>query len=113
MEVFKKLEKNLVVASKNYRITPYHKDILVFYAKEHYYFWDKDKNVRFKQLYLDNETKDTWTQYARSTTMYEIEGDHSTIFYPDNAQEFAVLLQKHLNNSNGKITLPTVSAVSA
>ncbi|MEO6722830.1 MAG: AMP-binding protein [Ferruginibacter sp.] len=112
-ELFKELERNLVNASRNYQISPYNRDILVFYAKEHYYFWDKDKDVKYKKLYLNMHTKNMWKKYVRSVTMYEIDGDHSTIFYPDNAQEFAQLLQKHLNSCSDKKDLPEAIILSA
>ena len=97
LELFKKLERNYLKAYNNYDVTYYNKEIIVFYAKEHYYFWDKDNNVKFKRLALNDDTKNLWNQFAKAITMYEVDGEHSTIFYANNAKKFAHLLQQHIN----------------
>jgi thioesterase domain-containing protein len=99
LKVFKKLEDIYLKAYKNYQITPYEKDIILFYAKEHYFFWDKENDVKFKRVTLDDQTKNQWKHYVKSITMYEVEGEHSTIFYRENAKEFARLVQRHLDIS--------------
>ncbi|MGI8635925.1 MAG: hypothetical protein ACR2KZ_11035 [Segetibacter sp.] len=99
-DVFKKLERNVIAATKSYKITPYNRDLLVFYAKEHYYFLDLQTNVSFKKFSLNDNTKNIWQPYVRSTTVYEIEGEHSTIFFSSNAKEFAILLQNELDKHN-------------
>ena len=101
LEVFKELEQNFTRATEKYLITPYDKDLLVFYAKDHYYFLDQDKNVLFKKSTLNDRTKNRWNRYAKSVSMYEVEGEHSTIFQKDKSKEFAKILQQHLNKSIG------------
>ncbi|WP_218029141.1 thioesterase domain-containing protein, partial [Segetibacter aerophilus] len=100
VDLFKTLEHNFVHATKNYKITPYNRDILVFYAKDHYYFLDIERNVSFRKFALNDSTKNIWKPYVKSVTMYEIEGEHSTIFESTNAKEFAFLLQQELDKHN-------------
>ncbi len=84
-------------ASKNYKLSPYDGEIVLFYAKERYYFMDVNKKVTFKRLYLNDETKNMWSKYAKDITIHEIEGEHSTMFETECAHEFANLLQGYLN----------------
>jgi len=99
LEVFKELEQNFIKATEKYLITPYDKEVIVFYAKDHYYFLDQDKNVLYKKSTLNDQTKNRWNQYVKLVHMYEVEGEHSTIFQADNSREFARILQQHLNKS--------------
>ncbi len=98
LEVFHEMSVVYRSAVSKYKITPYSGQILVFYAKEHYYFLDKERNVGFKKLYLSDSIKNFWKDYSTSTSVYEIEGEHSLIFDPSHAKEFAEILQQHLDN---------------
>ena len=51
-------------------------------------------------MYLNDNTKNAWKQYANSVSIYDVEGEHSTIFDLAHANELAQLLQKHLNDSS-------------
>ncbi len=94
LAVFKKFEQKLENAFENYLINKYDGDLLVFYARDHYHFTDKNRQIEFRKLILEEETKNRWKEYAESVTFYEIEGEHSTIFESNN---FANLVQQHLN----------------
>ena len=93
--VYKKFEKKFEDAFENYRVNKYDGDILVFYALDHYHFRDRDRNIQFKKLILQDETKERWKNFGNCVTFYEIEGEHSTIF---NSKDFAILLQSHLDS---------------
>ncbi|MEO6730595.1 MAG: thioesterase domain-containing protein [Ferruginibacter sp.] len=95
--VFKQFEQKFENAFEHYQVKKYDRDILVFYAREHYYFLDKNRNIRYKKFLLEEDIKNRWMKYARHVTMYEIEGEHSTIFEPFNSKEFVRLLQQQLN----------------
>ncbi|MEO6722618.1 MAG: thioesterase domain-containing protein [Ferruginibacter sp.] len=95
--VFKKFEQKFELANECYPLTRYEGDMLVFYAKEHYYFVDKERGIQFKRIRLDDDTKNLWKEYARNASIYEVDGGHSTIFDPLFAKGFARLLQDHLN----------------
>ncbi len=92
--VFKKFEQKFENAFKNYRIKKYDGDILIFYALDHYHFHDKNRNIQFKRLVLEEDTKNRWNDYGNSVTFYEVEGEHSTIFTSEN---FAAIVQSKLN----------------
>ncbi|MEP7233019.1 MAG: amino acid adenylation domain-containing protein, partial [Ginsengibacter sp.] len=85
-------------ACKNYKLSKYEDEVVLFYAKERYYFMDVEKKVTFKKLYLNDETKNMWNQFAKSITIHEIEGEHSTMFETAHNNEFANLLQGYLND---------------
>jgi thioesterase domain-containing protein len=78
----------------------YDDDILVFYAKEKHYFTDWNKGVIFKKMVVSEEKKYAWTKYVRSAKVYEVKGEHSTIFDANNAEEFARIMQQHLDESH-------------
>jgi amino acid adenylation domain-containing protein len=101
LDIFNESADMYVAACSNYTIEPYDGDIILFYAKEHYFFLDKDKNVGFKKIQLHDDTKNLWNQFATTTSIHEIEGEHSEIFEPVHASEFAFTLQQYLNKSNG------------
>ena len=84
-------------ACKNYKLTQYDEDIVLFYAKERYYFMDVNKKVTFKKLYLTDETKKMWNKYAKEIMIHEVEGEHSTMFEPEHSNEFSRLLQSYLD----------------
>ena len=79
---------------------PYNGKIILFYAKEHYFFLDTLKNVEFKRLYLDERTKNMWNQYADNIEVHDVEGEHSEIFDPVHGDAFAHLLQGYLNSGH-------------
>ncbi|MGI8637814.1 MAG: thioesterase domain-containing protein, partial [Segetibacter sp.] len=87
-------------AIKNYEFSRYGGNILLFYAKEHYAFLDRINNVRYGKRYLSDDLKNVWNEFAESVSIYEVEGEHSTIFDPAHAADFAQLLQKLLNDSS-------------
>ena len=70
---------------------------MAFYAKDHYYFLDREKNIGYRKYYLSERDKNFWRNYADKTTVYEIEGEHSMIFEPRNGKRLAFILQQHLN----------------
>lgn len=86
-------------ASKDYTLKKYDGEMIVFYAKERYYFTDANRNIRFKKIRLDDNIKNAWKKYASGISIYDIEGDHSTIFDKANGSRFAEILQQHLDAS--------------
>ncbi|MDQ6813903.1 MAG: AMP-binding protein, partial [Bacteroidota bacterium] len=100
-QFYKRLEDGFRIAQKKYRAIPYNGNILIYYAKYHYRFLDISKNVRYRKFYLNDSIKNSWNQYAKSTEIYEVEGEHSSMFDPEvGGKELARLLQEHLNRSN-------------
>jgi thioesterase domain-containing protein len=97
---FRELELGFLQATQKYQITPYNGDIIAFYAEEHYRFLDVEKNVRFRRFTIDDSTKNIWKKYAKSFSVYEIEGEHSTIFVSKHAKEFSRILQAELDKYN-------------
>ncbi|MEO6732561.1 MAG: amino acid adenylation domain-containing protein [Ferruginibacter sp.] len=99
LEIYAELGNAFKTAYSNYVLTPYNNDIIVFYAKDHYYFSDKDKNINYRKSILNDSVKDRWKSYVRQATFYEIEGEHSTMFDQEHGgRELARKLQEHLDN---------------
>ena len=97
MESFNEVAKVFEAASRSYQVKYYEGEILVFYAKEKYRFTDWTKGIRFKRINISIGKKNAWRKHAKSVKIYEVEGEHSTIFDPVNAKEFSQILQKHLD----------------
>lgn len=94
--VFRKFEEKFELAYKNYNVHKYGGDILVFYAKDHYRFLDKDRDIRFKKYSLEDSIKNRWVEFGDNVKIFEIEGGHSTMFEPFYSNDFAGLLQMYL-----------------
>ncbi|CAN5680226.1 hypothetical protein BH11BAC3_BH11BAC3_10300 [soil metagenome] len=94
--VFRKFEEKFELAYENYNVHKYSGDILVFYAKDHYRFLDKNRDIRFKKYSLEDSIKNRWVQFGDNVKIFEIEGGHSTMFEPFYSKGFAGLLQKYL-----------------
>ncbi|MEO7769275.1 MAG: amino acid adenylation domain-containing protein, partial [Ferruginibacter sp.] len=99
LEIFSESSDVYMTASRNYKLKPYDDEILLFYAKERYYFTDVQQNIRFKKFYINDSTKNLWQQYASSVSIFEVEGDHSDIFDTTHGNKFANILQQQLNKS--------------
>jgi amino acid adenylation domain-containing protein len=99
LSIFDKLAHAFQEASQNYEMKPYNGDLLVFYAKQHYYFMDRVNKVVYKEINYSPAIKHAWNKYAKSATFYEVEGEHSTIFDPLYATEFSKILQDHINRA--------------
>ncbi|MEO7583970.1 MAG: amino acid adenylation domain-containing protein [Ferruginibacter sp.] len=97
LEVFDKSFKAYLAALKKYKIVPYEGDIVLFYAKEHYYFIDRNMNVSFKKLHLNEDAKSQWKRFAKTIKINDVTGEHSTIFDTVHGDKFAMLLQKYLD----------------
>lgn len=98
---YRRLEKSLKISNKNYKVTNYNGNIVAYYAKDHYQFYDFDRNVRYRKYDLDENIKKRWNEYADLVEIYEVEGEHSTMFDPAaGGKELARLLQEHLNRNN-------------
>ncbi|MEJ6982474.1 amino acid adenylation domain-containing protein, partial [Pedobacter sp. P351] len=100
--IFDKMTNTFKLASTSYTMKPYDGNLLVFYAKKHYYFMDRVNKVVYKEFSFSPIVKNAWNRYAKSVTIYEVEGEHSTIFDPVNATEFAKILQEHLDKAEFK-----------
>ena len=98
LEIFNEASEIYSKACKKYKLVPYNGKIILFYAKEHYFFLDTLKNVEFKRLYLDERTKNIWNQYADNIEVHDVEGEHAEIFDPVHGDAFALLLEGYLNN---------------
>ncbi|MBC7886384.1 MAG: hypothetical protein H7Z13_00740 [Ferruginibacter sp.] len=97
--VFRQFEQKFENAFERYQLKKFDGDILVFYAKDRYRFLDKTRNIRFSKMPLEEETKNKWKSCAKTVTLYQIEGEHSTMFEPLYSKDFAKLLQHHLKIS--------------
>lgn len=102
LEVFDESSNVYVTAGKNYTMAPYPGEIILFYAAEHYYFLDRNINIGFRKLLLNDQTKNRWKQYAAAVTIHDVKGEHSTMFDPVHGNEFARLLQQYLDKGNGE-----------
>ncbi|RZK77249.1 MAG: amino acid adenylation domain-containing protein, partial [Pedobacter sp.] len=98
--VFTQMENILQEAALNYRIKDYDGDILAFYAKDHYYFLDKLNNIAYGARSYDEKIKMAWKEYANAVQIYELEGEHSTIFTRPYVQRFAEIMQAHLDQKS-------------
>ena len=97
---FNKVTKVFKTASRNHQMKYYEDEVLVFYAKDKHYFTDSNKGILFKSIAVSDETKYAWKKYAKSVKIYNINGEHSTIFETANAAEFSRILQRHLDESH-------------
>ncbi|MEO6230172.1 MAG: amino acid adenylation domain-containing protein [Ferruginibacter sp.] len=97
LEIFNESSEVYRAASRNYKLERYEGEMLMFYAKERYYFTDVNNNIRYKKIYINEYAKKVWQQYATSIIIYEIDGDHSDIFESTHGNQFANLLQEQLN----------------
>ncbi|MEO7768859.1 MAG: amino acid adenylation domain-containing protein, partial [Ferruginibacter sp.] len=96
LEIFNESTEIYKTASRNYKLAPYDGKILLFYAKERYFFTDTDNNIRFKKVFLNDSKKNIWRQYANSISIFDVEGDHSDMFEENHGDKFARLLQQYL-----------------
>ena len=96
---FNKVTHLFKIASRSYKMKYYEGEILAFYAKEKHYFTDWNNGILFKRIIVSTEKKYSWKNYAKSVKVYEVEGEHSTMFAAENATEFARILQQHLDES--------------
>ncbi|WP_297823662.1 non-ribosomal peptide synthetase [Segetibacter sp.] len=103
-EVYKKLTTIIEKAHRNYNMTPHGGKIYVYYAKEHYQFSDINRSVNYKKISYGESIKNRWRNYVDSISIFDIEGEHSTMFDPTigGGKELAELLQKHLDESINK-----------
>ncbi len=97
LEIFNESSQVYRNAIHKYKLQPYGGELLLFYAKERYYFTDVNNNIRFKKVNLSENTKNLWCDYAATVTIFEVEGDHSDIFETTHGNQFAMLLQEKLN----------------
>ncbi|MEP6583050.1 MAG: amino acid adenylation domain-containing protein [Ginsengibacter sp.] len=105
LEVLKYSEDHYANAHRMYNLLPYDEEIILFYAKERHFFTDAENNINFKKVTLSDEAKNRWSYYAKDIKIHELGGEHSTMFEPENAKEFASILQKYLNrNKNENLT---------
>lgn len=101
LKIYVELGNSLGSAYRNYRMTPTDRPVIVFYAKDHYHFLDKNRNISYKKFELSDHVKNRWTNYVESVVFYEIEGEHSTMFDPKyGGKELASTLQGHLDKYN-------------
>ncbi|HSU51191.1 MAG TPA: thioesterase domain-containing protein, partial [Segetibacter sp.] len=101
-EVYKKLTRIIENAHRSYRLAPYKGKMYIYFAKEHYQFSDMSRQVNYKKIVYDDSIKNRWLKYADSVSIFDIEGEHSTMFDPQvgGGKELAELLQQHLDQSN-------------
>ncbi|HEX8460190.1 MAG TPA: amino acid adenylation domain-containing protein, partial [Segetibacter sp.] len=104
MEAFKELSKVYKFALNNYIPRYYPGTITVIYATDHYYFFDRTNDVRFRKIKLNDSIKNAWKNYADSVTFYEVKGEHSQFFEEQyGGKELAKLLQQELKSKNADI----------
>ncbi|MEO6733557.1 MAG: thioesterase domain-containing protein [Ferruginibacter sp.] len=99
LEIFDESADLYIAANREYKLSAYNGELIAFYAKDHYFFLDKNKHVGYKKLYIDETTKNMWKEYSSAVSIHEVKGEHSEIFDPLNGTEFAVTLQQYLNRT--------------
>lgn len=99
-EIFGETNRRYVEARKKYDISPYNGEVIIFYAKERYYFNDADNNIRYKELVLNDKTKNLWKQFAVTIKIHDVNGDHSNMFEAKQGNEFALQLQGYLGDAS-------------
>jgi thioesterase domain-containing protein len=83
--LFKKINDKHQMAFKNYRLTPFDGKLYLFKSRSHIYFIDDQK-------YLG------WKAYARKgVQVYDIAGNHETMFHTPQVIDFAHSLQNALD----------------
>lgn len=83
---FEKINEKHQVAFKKYRLAPFNDRLHLFKSKIHIYFIDDQK-------YLG------WANYAKKgVQVYDVPGDHKTMFEQPHVKEFAGILQSALDN---------------
>ncbi|MEO6549687.1 MAG: amino acid adenylation domain-containing protein [Ferruginibacter sp.] len=97
LEIFNESSDAYVAAGRKFKIIPYDGELILFYAKERYYFTDVSNNIRYKKVSLNDDVKNIWRNYASSVSIYEVEGDHSDMFEPVWGDKFALILQQQLD----------------
>ncbi|MBC7687147.1 MAG: amino acid adenylation domain-containing protein, partial [Aquabacterium sp.] len=105
LEIFDESSNVYIAAARKYKMQPYNGEIILFYAKEHYYFMDISKNVTYRKLSLNEKTKNLWKEFSSGVKIHDVAGEHSTIFDPAHGNDFAQLLQMYLDdkaNEEGK-----------
>ncbi|CAN5397455.1 hypothetical protein BH11BAC3_BH11BAC3_00550 [soil metagenome] len=100
LKAFNKSAEIYKIAAHNYHLSRQDISIILFYARERYYFTDISNDIRFKRIDVDDATKKIWCKYANDVTIHEIDGDHSSIFEVEKGRRFAVLLQRYLKHRN-------------
>ncbi|GAA4316755.1 hypothetical protein GCM10023149_13960 [Mucilaginibacter gynuensis] len=98
-EVFDKMSSKIQKAAEGYVIKPFNGNIILFNALQQYFFIDKINKVIYKEIAIDYTNKHAWKKYAAGVEIYEVKGEHSTIFEQINALEFSRILQQHLDES--------------
>jgi amino acid adenylation domain-containing protein len=98
--VFTQMENILQEAALKYHVKDYDGDILAFYAKDHYYFLDNLNNIAYGARSYDEKIKSAWKEYAKAVNIYELEGEHSTIFTRPHVKRFAEIMQAHLDRKS-------------
>jgi thioesterase domain-containing protein/aryl carrier-like protein len=97
--LYKRLENSFRHAQHRYNTLPYNGNLVLYYAKYHYRFFDSNRDVRYRKFTLSDNIKKRWNQYATSVEIFEVEGEHSTMFDPAvGGRELAGLLQEKLNS---------------
>lgn len=98
LEIFDESSNVYIAAARKYKMQPYNGEIILFYAKEHYYFMDISKNVTYRKLSLNEKTKNLWKEFSSGVKIHDVAGEHSTIFDPAHGNDFAQLLQMYLDD---------------
>jgi thioesterase domain-containing protein len=82
---FKKINVNHQIAFKKYRLVPFDDRLYLFKSRTHIYFIDDHE-------YLG------WAKYAlKGVHVFDVPGDHKTMFRPPHVNEFAGILQDALD----------------
>jgi amino acid adenylation domain-containing protein len=100
LKSFNKVAKVFQTAATSYKMKHYEGEVLIFYAKEHYYFTDSDKGIIYKRIDISDDVKNAWKKHAKSVKIYEIDGEHSSIFSFKHATGLVEILRNQLDNIN-------------
>jgi thioesterase domain-containing protein len=99
INAFNQVSAKFQQAVDQYALKDYDDHLIVFYAKEHYYFVDRINNILYKKLDFSSDIWSAWKNYVKSVELHEVDGEHFAMFNRDYAGKLADLLQQHLNRS--------------
>ena len=102
LDIFDETSDIYLAAHRKYVPLHYDGEIILFYARERYYFSDATNNIKYKKVQLNEKTKNMWKLYCNAITIYEVDGDHSDMFETTRGNSFAHKLQLHMNSAGKK-----------
>ncbi len=103
VEIYNAVKNGLSLALSQYQILPGNNELHVFYARDKYFFYDIKNNICYNRTQLNQNIKNKWIGYGPTVKLYDIEGEHNTMFHPEfGGKELAIIVQSVLNTCEKK-----------